>query len=154
MSNDLLSDCPIPQSNLPEDGLRYFHGLSNWIETAKDKKPHLVPWKKGYKALSLIDVVKYKEELPHQISKGGSSQSTLYVPIYSSGLFVLRHLRNAFCHNALYFDDLTKQYHIITNSEVKIFGQFSLEAIIDFTNAFFNIDAKSPINNQHNNQIR
>ena len=36
-------------SNLPEDGLRFFHGLSNWVEGIKGSKLPLLDWKSGQK---------------------------------------------------------------------------------------------------------
>lgn len=128
---------PLLPSDFPEDGLRFFHGLSNWIELYKGTKPHLTNWKHGMKALTKLSCVKPKKgeslKIPADLGK-----DTLYVPTSAYGYFVLSHLRNAFCHNALVYDKSNKQYRIQTNEKLNIAGQFSLEAIEDFVKAFFN----------------
>jgi len=124
-----------PLSDIPEDGLRFFHGLSNWMEQSKTLKPHLAKWEQGYKALTKLACIKPKQgekvEVPEVLPC-----NTLYVPYSCSGFFVFRHLRHAFCHNDIVYDEDIKQYRIALTDKVKISGQFSLEAIIEFVNVF------------------
>ncbi|MDE6007857.1 MAG: hypothetical protein K2G90_01465 [Muribaculaceae bacterium] len=122
-------------SNLPECALRFFHGLANWIELTKTSKPQLESWKTAQKLLSKLKTVKIPKDGEmgdiHSVSK-----NTLYVPSYSSGIFVLRQLRHAFCHNALTYDVAQDQYQIVQTDKVKISGRFSLEAIEEFFQVF------------------
>ena len=122
-------------SIFPEDGLRFFHGLSNWIEQCKGTKQNLANWKHGMKALTKLSCIKPRKGEPLKIP-AELGKKTLYVPTSAYGYFVLSHLRNAFCHNALVFDKSNKQYRIQTNEKLNIAGQFSLEAIEDFVKAF------------------
>lgn len=131
----MASTLPIPLSNLPEDGLRFFHSLTNWIEVSKVSKPDIVGWKRGQRLLKQLTCIK-----PNQgeqiIQPENIPQNTLYVPYYCSGFFVLCHLRNAFCHNDIIYDETTRQYRIDLTNKVKITGQFSLEAIEEFVTIF------------------
>lgn len=122
-------------SIFPEDGLRFFHGLSNWIEQCKGTKQNLANWKHGMKALTKLSCIKPKKGEPLKIP-AELGKNTLYVPTSAYGYFVLSHLRNAFCHNALVYDKSNKQYRIQTNEKLNIAGRFSLEAIEDFVKAF------------------
>lgn len=122
-------------SYFPEDGLRFFHGLSNWIEQCKGTKQNLANWKHGMKVLTKLSCIKPKKGEPFKIP-ADLDNNTLYVPTFAYGYFVLRHIRNAFCHNALVYDKSSKQYSIQTNENSNIAGRFSLEAIEDFVKAF------------------
>lgn len=124
-----------PVSELPEDGLRFFHSLANWVERAKVTKPKLTAWGKGQKALRKLTCIKYSSHNAHEIPKD-IPNNTLYVPKHSSGLYVLSQLRNAFCHNNLVFDKNNKQYQIELTDKVKIAGKFSLEAIEEFARVY------------------
>lgn len=122
-------------SEIPEDGLRFFHGISNWVEQSKTLNPHLVSWKYGHKALNKLTCLKSKHgknvEPPKILP-----YNTLYVPYFSSGLYVLRQIRHAFCHNDLIYDKTAQQYYIALTDRVKIVGRFSLEAIKEFVQVF------------------
>ena len=124
---------PIPISNLPEDGLRFFHSLSNWVEASKTTKPHVASWRKGQRLLKQLTCIKPKQGkqivLPETMP-----DNTLYVPSNSHAYFILRQLRHAFCHNGIIYDETTKQYKL--TDKTKITGQFTLEAIIEFTNVY------------------
>jgi len=98
----------IPLSEIPEGDLRFFHGLSNWVEESKTSNPHLMSWKKGVKALTKLTFIKPKKGKKINCSDNLLS-NTLYVPQNSSGKYVFRQLRNAFCHNGLKYDNITKQ---------------------------------------------
>ena len=125
----------IPLSNLPEDGLRFFHGLTNWVQQTKCNKLNTIKWGKGHKALFKLHCIKLtKGDSIPDVTNIGSD--TLYVPNYSSGLFVLRQIRNAFCHDDIEYDNTTGQYQIALTSEVKISGRFSLESIKEFAAIF------------------
>ncbi len=130
----MKSTTAISLSDIPEDGLRFFHGLSNWTEQHKTT-PNLISWKQGQKALTKLTCVKSKHgkhvELPNTLPC-----DTLYVPSFSFGLYVLRQLRHAFCHNDLVYDKAIGQYRIELTDKIKIAGQFSLEAIEEFVNVF------------------
>ena len=124
---------PIPQTNMPEEGLRLFHSISNWVEKNKTRKIHLISWKDGQKHLSLLRCIKLTDSGQPNIPVD-LPDNTLYIPKYSYGLYVIRHIRNAFCHNGLTYDDRTKDYHInikLTNEKM-IAGRFTLDAIIEF----------------------
>ena len=105
-------------------------------------KPSLLTWKQGQKGLSHLKCIKSKHgkkvEEPQIIQN-----DTLYIPFYSSGIFVLRQLRNAFCHNALKYESSARQYRISLTDKVKITGRFSLKGINDFFNAFLKVTNKS-----------
>lgn len=127
----------IPISRIPEEGLRFFHGLSNWVEQYKTSKskPYIMTWEDGRKVLTKLKCVKPEHnnsiELP-----GILPCNTIYVPSFSSGFYVLSQLRHAFCHNDLVYDEATGQYRITLTDKVKIAGQFSLAAIEEFVSAF------------------
>lgn len=131
----------IPLSNLPEDGLRFFHGLTNWIQQSKYNKPSVTKWRNGHKALSKLNCVKLssKNSIPDITNIG---DNTLYVPSYSHGLFVLCHIRNAFCHDDIKYDNTTGQYSIALTPNVKIAGRFSLESIKEFVDIFLSNQKK------------
>ena len=134
-STTTISVNGIPLSCIPEDGLRFFHGLSNWVEQSKTLKPHLMRWKQGQKALTKLRCIKPKHgnhiELPNTLPC-----NTIYVPSSSSGVYVLCQLRHAFCHNNLVYDKDSGQYRIELTDKVKIAGQFSLDAIVEFVNVY------------------
>ena len=54
----------IADSNLPEEGLRFFHSLSNWVESVKGKRLSLIEWNKGQRKLTLLNCIKYKQKEP------------------------------------------------------------------------------------------
>jgi len=122
-------------SEIPEEGLRFFHGISNWVEQSKTQNPHLVSWKHGHKALNKLTCLKSKHGKVVEPPKTLPC-NTLYVPYFSSGLYVLRQIRHAFCHNGLIYDKASKQYSITLTDRVKIAGKFSLEAIKEFVQVF------------------
>lgn len=126
---------PLPISNLPEEGLRFFHSLSNWVETSKIVKPDIISWKRGKSLLKTLTFIKPKQG-EQLIQPKTLPDNTLYVPSHSSGLYVIRQLRNAFCHNDIIYDAATNQYRINLTDKVKITGQFSLEAIEEFVSVF------------------
>ena len=88
-------------SDIPEDGLRLFHGISNWVEQAKTTKSKLIGWRKGQKCLTTLNCIKPKQNESLKVPEN-LPENTLYVPINFSGMAVIRHLRNAFCHNDVY----------------------------------------------------
>lgn len=122
-------------SDIPEEGLRFFHGLSNWVEQSKISKPSFIKWKQGQKALVKLTCVKPKSgnqvELPNVLP-----DNTLYLPFYSSGYYVFCQLRHAFCHDNLVYDKEKRQYCIELTDNVKIAGLFSLEAIKELVGVF------------------
>ncbi len=130
-----ISVSGIPLSRIPEDGLRFFHGLSNWVEQYKTSKskPHIMTWEDGQKVLTKLNCVKLKHpiKLPNTLPC-----NTIYVPSFSSGFYVLSQLRHAFCHNDFVYDEAIGQYRIMLTNKVKIAGQFSLAAIEEFVSAF------------------
>ena len=128
-------------SNLPEEGLRFFHGLSNWVELSKKYKLQLIGWKQGNKKLSYLHCVKPKRKEP-LIIPPHLEDNTLYVPINSNGFKVICQLRHAFCHNALSYDKDSNQLKIEMTDKVNIAGKFSLEAIKEFVKIYTNPKAK------------
>lgn len=133
----------IPLSSIPEDGLRFFHGLSIWVEQYRRPKPHFINWQKGTKRLTTLTCIKPKRgekiEVPQSLPC-----DTLYVPFSSGALDVFCQLRHSFCHNDLEYDENTKQYKIVLTNKVKISGQFSLDAIKEFVETFL-----STVNKNH-----
>lgn len=130
------SKTPITLSVLPEEGLRFFHGLANWVETWKKCKPKYESWKKGKRHLTKAKYIKPKkgEDLEVPILM---PCNTIYLPLNSSACDLLRNIRNAFCHNDLSYDESTQQYQIKQTDKVHIGGKFTLEAIEEFVNVYF-----------------
>lgn len=127
-------------SNLPEDGLRLFHGLANWVEQAKTTKPKLICWKKGHKQLKSLNCIKPKQNEKFEVP-ATMSPNTLYVPIHMSGMDVLKGLRNAFCHNSLIYDEVNKDYRIAYTDSKHIAGRFTLESIYEFIQIYLQTSA-------------
>lgn len=125
----------ITESELPEEGLRFFHGLSNWVESTKGAKLQLIEWKKGQKQLSLLNSYKPKQKEPLSVPKDLLNNS-LYVPNWSSGRYVISQLRHAFCHGNMKYDDKSEQYLIDLTDNVHITGKFTLEAIREFVEIY------------------
>lgn len=123
------------ESNLPEDGLRFFHGLSNWVESIKGKRLSLIEWKKGQKSLTKLKCTKPKQKeslvIPLEME-----ENNLYMPTWSCGLSVIRQLRNAFCHGRLKYDENSCQYQIDGSDEKHIAGRFSISAIREFVEIY------------------
>lgn len=113
------------ESNLPEEGLRFFYGLSNWVESVKGQKFHLIEWGDGQKKLTLLKCYKPKKKRPLSIPEE-LPKNSLYVPSWCSGRNVISQLRNAFCHGNLKFNDKSKQYSIEFLDKKHIAGKFSL----------------------------
>lgn len=122
-------------SSLPEDGLRLFHGLSNWVEKAKTSKPKLIGWKDGIKQLTLLNCVKLTRVEPMNIP-ATLAANTLYVPKKYCGQDVFRQLRHAFCHNGLSYNQKAQQYEITITPQINITGRFSKEAIEEFLSVY------------------
>ncbi len=122
-------------SKLPEEGLRFFHGLSNWVEESKSIKSQLISWKEGEKQLTQLKCIKFKKGEVFATLRE-MEVNTLYIPEYRGGKFVLQHIRHAFCHNDLEYDMDLNQYRIKLTNNVKIAGQFSLEGIKEFASIF------------------
>ena len=129
-------------STLPEEGLRFFHGLANWLEKAKKEKPQLPSWKKGNRLLTRLSCYKPKQGTPLEVPEEYAI-NTLFLPTKSSGLYALQQIRHAFCHNNLTFDEETSQYRINLTDNVKIAGSFSLEAVRELVNVFLSPITKS-----------
>lgn len=131
----------LKESDLPADGLRFFHGLCNWVEEAKGSKMQFINWGKGEKKLSLINCIKpqkgEKFSVPDELSG-----NTLYVPISMSGLKAIIQLRHAFCHADLKYDEKSNQYRMELTDKVHIAGQFSLAAIREFVDIY--LQPKNP----------
>ena len=123
------------ESKLPVEGLRFFHGLANWVESVKGKKLHLIEWKEGQKKLTLLKCNKPKQKEPLSVPEK-LPENSLYVPNWCSGRDVISQLRHAFCHNNLKYDTQSEQYEIKLSDKIKIAGQFSLETIIEFVNVY------------------
>lgn len=131
------------ESNLPEDALRFFHGLSNWVESSKKRGLKLIGWKDGQKKLSKIHCIKPKKNEP-LIVPPKMEDNTLYIPTKSGGLNVISNIRHAFCHNGLSYDQNTDQYKIDLTDKVHIAGRFSLEAIKEFVETYTQANQKTP----------
>lgn len=127
-------------SNLPEDGLRLFHGLANWVEQAKTTKPKLICWKKGQKQLKSLQCIKPKQNEKFEVP-ATMSPNTLYVPTVMSGKDVLKGLRNAFCHKSLTYDEANQDYGIEYTDSKSIAGRFTLESIYEFIQIYLQISA-------------
>lgn len=125
----------LPVSNFPEEGLRFFHSLSNWVEQSKSSKPKLINWEHGHKRLTKLKCIKPKQWEQIQLP-GVLPWNTLYVPWNSCGYYVICQLRHAFSHDNLVYDEKTGQYRIELTDKVKIAGRFSLDAIKEFVNVF------------------
>lgn len=134
----MKSSVLLPKCNIPEDGLCFFYCLMNWVEQQKKSKLHLIGWKKGQKFLTKLICIKFKPDGISTIPKT-IAENTLYVPISSSGIYVIRQLRHAFCHNALSYDESTGLYEIEMTEHVKISGKFSLDAIVEFVMTYIQI---------------
>ena len=130
------SKTPITPSVLPEEGLRLFHGLTNWIETWKVCHPESLAWKKGKRHLTKAKYIKPKkgEDLEVPILM---PDNTIYLPLNSSACDLPRNIRNAFCHDDLTYDESTQQYEIKLTDKVHIGGKFTLGAIEEFVNVYF-----------------
>lgn len=124
-------------SEIPEDGLRLFHGISNLVEQVKVKttKFNLVGWQKGQKCLTILNCIKPKQNESLIVPKD-LPENTLYVPVSFSGMDVIRHLRNAFCHNGLTYNKITGDYMIKRMEQKSISGRFSIEAINEFLEVY------------------
>ena len=122
-------------SDIPEDGLRLFHGISNWVEQAKTTKPKLIGWRKGQKCLTTLNCIKPKQNESLKVPEN-LPENTLYVPINFSGLAVIRHLRNAFCHNGLTYNKIKGDYMIKHTGQKSISGRFSIDAINEFLDVY------------------
>lgn len=132
------------ESNLPEDGLRFFHGLANWVERFKGKKRYHIEWKKGQKKLTLLKCYKPKQKEPLSVPDK-LPENSLYVPNWCSGRQVISQLRHAFCHNNLKYNTQLEQYEIKLSDKTKIAGRFSLEAVREFVKVY--LEPKEPKNN-------
>lgn len=141
MTKEAISSLPL--SNIPEDGFRFFHGLSIWVEQSKKLKPHFINWKKGIRHLTKLTCIKPKRGEKNEVPQSFPCD-TLYVPSSSFALSVFCQLRHSFCHNDLKYDEETKQYRIDLTDKVKIAGQFSLDAIKEFVEVFL-----STVNKNH-----
>lgn len=128
----------LPKCNIPTDGLFFFYRLMNWVEQQKRSKLHLIGWKIGQKLLRKLNCAKFKPDEIRTIPKA-VAENTLYVPISSSGIYVIRQLRHAFCHNALSYDESTGLYEIEMTEHVKISGKFSLDALEEFVLTYIQI---------------
>ncbi len=140
-------ELPITESSIPQDGLRFFHGLSNWVEQSKVSRPHLIGWKKGQKQLVKLKCIKPRQKESF-VAPSVVPDNSIYVPISSCGMFVIKNLRHAFCHNDLTYDETTKQYEVKETGQVKIAGRFSLDAIKDFVSVYLQSA------NNNNNSIK
>lgn len=127
-------------SNLPEDGLRLFHGLANWVEQAKKAKPQLICWKKGQKQLKSLRCIKPKQNEKLEVP-ATMSPNTLYVPISMDGKNALKQLRHAFCHKSLTYDEITQDYRIEYTDSKHIAGRFTLESIYEFIQIYLQTSA-------------
>ena len=125
----------IQYSNFPEDALRFFHGLTNWVEDAKRRKPKLISWRAGAKRLTQLCCVKPKPKEP-LIIPAVVPKNTLYIPTSMGALDVLRHIRHAFCHNDIVYNANSKEYTIKRTEQVKIGGRFTLQAIEELVEIF------------------
>ena len=132
-------------SNLPKDGLRLFHGLTNWVEQAKTAKPKLICWKKGQKQLKSLHCIKPKQNEKFEVP-ATLSPNTLYVPAYMSGMDVLKRLRHAFCHRSLTYDEVNKDYRIESVDSKGIAGKFTLESIYEFIQIYLQTSANKKSN--------
>lgn len=129
---------PVPtmeDSDLPDEALRYFHGLSNWVELSENLNLKLINWREGLKNLSKISCIKTRQKEAFVVP-AKLEDNTLYFPSYTRGWFAIKAIRNAFCHNGLTFDQNSAQYSIGQNGKFKIAGQFTLEAIRDFVDVY------------------
>ncbi|MDE6492760.1 MAG: hypothetical protein K2L37_06405 [Lactobacillus sp.] len=129
------SDSLMSSNDIPDEGLRFFHSLSNWVEQIKGSHPAIIKWKNGQRQLTKLQCIKpcQKESitLPHVLP-----DNTLFIPISSGGLSVIRQLRHAFCHNGLTYDRASMQYEINQTNQIKIVGRFSLDAIKEFVSVY------------------
>lgn len=132
------------ESNLPEEGLRFFHGLSNWVESVKGLKLQLIEWGNGQKKLTLLNCYKPKQREPLSVPED-LTENSLYAPNWCSGRNVISQLRNAFCHGGLKYDVNSKQYSIEFLDKKHIAGRFSLEAIREFVDIY--LESKELNNN-------
>ena len=125
----------IADSNLPEEGLRFFHSLSNWVESVKGLKFSLIEWENGQKKLTLLKCYKPKQKELLSVPEN-LPENSLYVPYWSYGRYVISQLRHAFCHGNLEYDHKSGQYSIRLSDKVHIAGRFSLEAIREFVEIY------------------
>lgn len=127
----------LKESDLPVEGLRFFHGLSNWVEGVKGSKLKLTGWENGQKKVTFLNCIKpkpkEKRNVPMQLP-----ENTLYVPTWSSGKYVISQLRHAFCHADLKYDEKSNQYRMELTDKVHIAGRFSLDAIREFVDIYIN----------------
>lgn len=120
----------LPTCVIPEDGLKFFHSLSVWVEESKRQKARRIQWGKGQNEISILTCVKYPKGIftePQEMM-----DNTLYVPSYSSGYYVICQLRHAFCHADIAYNSTNGQYEIHESEKVHIAGKFSLDAIKEF----------------------
>ena len=131
-----MTNIPVmTESNLPEEGLQFFHGLANWVEATKSLKISLIEWKKGQKKLTLLNCFKSKPNEPLLVPED-LPENSLYIPNWISGRKTISQLRHAFCHGKLEYEEKTKLYRITPSDRVKIAGSFSLETIQEFVNVY------------------
>lgn len=128
-------------SELPYEGLRFFHSLSNLVENTKGEKLKLIQWKDGLKSIKLLNCFKPKLKEAFKVPEQ-MPENSLYVPTSSHGFYVISQLRHAFCHANLKYDKDSNLYQIDLTDKVHIAGRFSLEAIQEFVNVY--IQPKEP----------
>lgn len=120
----------LPHVSIPDEVLQLFYRITVWSESDRISKSKikLKGWKNAIKGQNIIKCIKFKEvsEIPHQ---SNIVNNTLYVPSYSSSRYVLRQLRNVYCHNALKYENQSNQIMITRNDHVKICGSLSIEAL-------------------------
>lgn len=136
----MTQSCEFQLSNLPDDGLRLFHGLVNWVEQAKTTKPKLIKWKTGQKQLKGLQCIKPKQNENLDVP-AAMSPNTLYVPISLDGKKALKQLRHAFCHGSLTYDEVTQDYRIEYTDSKHIAGRFTLESIYEFIQTYIQTKA-------------
>ena len=146
--NVLMDNIVLPQCQLPDDGLRFIYRLSCWSEYDKNNKAKLKKWSKAIKKPLKLKCLKPKTGIDFVIPEV-SDTDTLYIPSQNYGIRqIIRHIRNAFCHNNVEYDEKTDQYIIRRTDKVKIAGSFSLPAIQELISRF--IELEIPNNNNLN----
>ncbi|MDO4319345.1 MAG: hypothetical protein Q4C34_02100 [Bacteroidales bacterium] len=121
-------------SNIPEEGLCFFHTLANWVEEKK-KGCKLIKWKTGQEKLKKLTCIRIKQNAIVDITLDMQAE-TLYVPARMGALFVIKQIRHAFCHNNIKYDDKTGEYIIMRTNKVKIAGRFTLDALKEFIHIY------------------
>lgn len=129
---------PIPnmtESNLPEDALRFFHGLSNWVEQQKRSKSKLILWEDGIKDFKALSWTKAKKGQKICVNSP-IPENTLFLPYRCSGFHAIKQLRHAFCHNGISYDKESTKFTITNTKLINLAGNFTLDAIKQFVKVF------------------